>query len=70
MLLKWRKAEAKRPFWTLPEIKAVHVTTERERIGVNWRTSWAEFERSSLEYMLMRWLDRKDGMGAVRVLRM
>lgn len=46
------------------------MTTERELTGVNWRTSWAELGRSSLEYMLMRWLDRKDGMGAMRVLIM
>lgn len=42
------------------------MTTERE--GLSWRTSWAESGRSSLEYMLTRWLERKEGSGASRVL--
>lgn len=42
------------------------MTTERE--GLSWRTSWAELGRSSLEYILTRWLERKEGCGASRVL--
>ena len=42
------------------------MTTERD--GVSERTSWAELGRSSLEYMLMRWLERKEGKGVRRVL--
>lgn len=33
-----------------------------ERVGASWRRRWAELGRSSLEYMLMRWLERKGGM--------
>lgn len=42
------------------------MTTERE--GLSWRTSWAELGRSSLEYILTRWLERKEGCGESRVL--
>lgn len=37
------------------------MTTERKAGGVSERTSWAESSRSSLEYMLMRWLTRNEG---------
>lgn len=62
----WRRAEAKWPFWTKPAMRAVQVTTVRD--GVNERTSWAELGRSSLEYMLTRWLKRKEDRGVSRVL--
>lgn len=42
------------------------MTTERD--GVRERTIWAELGRSSLEYMLTRWLQRNDGNGDSRVL--
>ena len=48
-------------------MSAVQVTTQR--IGVSWRMSWAELGRSSLEYMLMRWMERKGGIVHWRVLR-
>lgn len=47
-------------------MRAVQVTTERD--GVSERMSWAELERSSLEYMLTRWFERKDGRGVSKVL--
>lgn len=37
------------------------MTTEREEGRVSERTSWDELTRSSFEYMLMRWLERKGG---------
>lgn len=37
------------------------MTTERELGRVKERTSWAELRRSSLEYILMRWLERNGG---------
>lgn len=42
------------------------MTTVRD--GVSERTSCAELGRSSLEYMLTRWLERNDGNGVSRVL--
>lgn len=49
-------------------MREVQVTT----VGrwVSERTSWAELRRSSLEYMLTRWLERKDGRGVSCVLIM
>lgn len=49
-------------------MREVQVTTEG--LGVSERTSWAELGRSSLEYMLTRWLERKEGKGVKRVLMM
>lgn len=42
------------------------MTTERD--GASDRTTWAELGRSSLEYMLTRWLQMKGGSGEPRVL--
>lgn len=70
MLAKWRKAGVKCPFWTSPAIKAVHMMTERDQVGVSWRMRWAESGRLSLEYMLTRCVERKEGTEKVRVRMM
>lgn len=61
MAAKWARAERGRPFWAEPEMRAVQVTTEGS--GSRDRRVAAAVGRSSLEYMLTRWLERNAGSG-------